>query len=96
MDLDDKLSQAFATWSAARDELARLRGQLPKSQGGQFAASPELAALFTAIQAQESVCEDHFAALLAVADQRAVLLEQREADDAARRAAAARGPGNPT
>jgi hypothetical protein len=80
MDLDDKLSEAFAAWSAARDDLARLRGQLPPPRGGQLAQSPEVATLYSAILAQEQVCEQCFAQLLAVADQRARVLEQREQD----------------
>jgi hypothetical protein len=78
MDLDDKLSEAFASWSAARDELSRRRGKLPPSRGGQFAQSPELAAQYAGILEQEQVCEQRFADLLAVADQRARMLEERE------------------
>lgn len=74
----------------ARRFLSRLRGQLPPPQGGQFAQSPELAALHADILAHEQVCETRFAALIAVADQRARLLEQREQD--ARRRDAGDGP----
>lgn len=80
MDLDDKLSEAFAAWADARDELARLRGKLAPSRGGQFAQAPEVAALYVEILAQEQVCERCFAALLAVADQRAQVLEMRRPD----------------
>jgi hypothetical protein len=78
MDLDDRLSGAFASWSAARDELSRLRGKLPPSRGGQFAQSPELGAQYAGILAQEQACEQRFAELLAVADQRARSLEHRD------------------
>jgi hypothetical protein len=91
MDLDDKLSEAFASWSAARDDLARLRGQLPASNGGQSAQSPELAAMYAGILAQEQVCEQRFAELLAIADQRARMLERLVQDE--RRGAAKPDPG---
>ena len=76
MDLDADLSAAFAQWSQARDELGRLRDQL--GTGGeitQLANSPETAELFRQLAAQQQLCDDSFAALLAIAERRAASIE---------------------
>ncbi|MBA2965520.1 MULTISPECIES: hypothetical protein [Ramlibacter] len=82
MNLHDKLFEAYASWSGARDELDRLRAQLPPPGSGQFAQSPKLAALFAAIATQQDICEARYAQLLDIADQHARLLRDRGQDGA--------------
>jgi len=77
MDLDEKLSNAFNMWSAARLRLGELKRQLPGSPaGGQLAPSPEAMDAARQIQAQEQLCQELFADVVAVADERDAHLER--------------------
>jgi hypothetical protein len=90
-DLDEQLARAYADWAAARDTLDALRRQLP---GGarQMANTPEVASLFTSIQAQQDECERLFAILVQVAETRSAALEREALRRAAKRVRD-RGPG---
>jgi hypothetical protein len=85
MDLDEKLARAFSAWSQARDGLGLLRQRAGQAgAGGQFAASPEAAAVMAQIGEQEDTCRRLFADLVTVAEHRAALIEQQEVEQMAR------------
>ncbi|AEG91493.1 hypothetical protein [Ramlibacter tataouinensis] len=70
MDPDERLSQAFQAWSAARDALGRQRNLLRIARERPGAAAQTVDEVLARLRSLEQECERRFAELLAAADER--------------------------